>query len=452
MQKGNAWALLPILVFLVVFIGSGIVFQDFYAMPAIVGFLVALVVAFLQNPKRKFSEKLTSVTQNMGNENVMIMCLIFVLAGAFSGSVQAAGGVDSTVNFGLSIMPPQIAVAGLFVIGCFISIAMGTSVGTIAALTPIAVGISQKTDIAGALCLGAVVSGAMFGDNLSMISDTTIAATRTQGCNMKDKFRENIKMVLPAAVITLILFLMFASGSYEVTGDHSYNLLQILPYLVVLVGALVGMNVFLVLVLGTVLSVIVGLFTGMIEPSQIFTVIAKGPDGEGGIMNMYDITVISIVVGGVLGLVKANGGIDFILYSIKKRVKSAKGAQFGIAALSSLVDISTANNTIAIVIAGPIAKEISEEYGIEPKRTASLLDIFTSVWQGIIPYGAQLLYACAGAAAAGLSLTPIDLMPYLFYPILMGISALIFIAAGKKGKRKKIPGTSEENPAGGDPA
>ena len=212
------------------------------------------------------------------------------------------------------------------------------------------------------------------------------------------------------------------------------------------------MNVFLVLVLGTVLSVIVGLFTGMIEPSQIFTVIAKGPDGEGGIMNMYDITVISIVVAGVLGLVKANGGIDFILYSIKKRVKSAKGAQFGIAALSSLVDISTANNTIAIVIAGPIAKEISEEYGIEPKRTASLLDIFTSVWQGIIPYGAQLLYACAGAAAVGLSLTPIDLMPYLFYPILMGISALIFIAAGKKGKRKKIPGAPEESPVGGDPA
>ena len=207
MKKGNPWALLPIAVFLVVFIGCGVLFEDFYAMPAIVGFLIALVVAFLQNPKRSFAEKLSSVTKNMGDENVMIMCLVFVLAGAFSGAVKAAGGVDSTVNFGLSILPPQIAVAGLFLIGCFISTAMGTSVGTIVALAPIAVGISEKTGIAGALCMGAVVSGAMFGDNLSMISDTTIAATRTQGCEMKDKFRENIRIVLPAAIVSLILFL-----------------------------------------------------------------------------------------------------------------------------------------------------------------------------------------------------------------------------------------------------
>lgn len=216
MKQGRALALLPIGVFLLVFIGSGILFRDFYAMPAIVGFLIALVVAFMQNPRRKFSEKLESVTKSMGNENVMVMCLIFILAGGFSGAVQAAGGVESTVNFGLSILPPPVAVAGLFVIGCFISTAMGTSVGTIAALAPIAVGISEKTGIAGALCLGAVVSGAMFGDNLSMISDTTIAATRTQGCEMKDKFRENFKIVLPAAVVTLILFLVLAGG-----GDYT---------------------------------------------------------------------------------------------------------------------------------------------------------------------------------------------------------------------------------------
>lgn len=294
MQKGNPWALLPIAVFLVVFIGCGILFGDFYAMPAIVGFLIALVTAFLQNPKRTFAEKLSSVTRSMGDENVMIMCLVFVLAGAFSGAVQAAGGVDSTVNFGLSILPPQIAVAGLFLIGCFISTAMGTSVGTIVALAPIAAGISEKTGIAGALCMGAVVSGAMFGDNLSMISDTTIAATRTQGCEMKDKFRENIRIVFPAAVVSLILFLVLANGEYHVTGDLSYNVLQILPYLVVLVGALAGMNVFLVLVIGTVLSVVIGVATGTIAPAEIFTVIAKGPDGEGGVMSMYDITVISI--------------------------------------------------------------------------------------------------------------------------------------------------------------
>lgn len=437
MEKGNPWALLPIAVFLVVFIGSGIIFQDFYAMPAIVGFIIALIVAFLQNPKRSFHDKLESVTQNMGNNNVMVMCLVFILAGGFSGAVQAAGGVDSTVNFGLSILPPSVAVAGLFVIGCFISTAMGTSVGTIAALTPIAAGISEKTGIAGALCIGAVISGAMFGDNLSMISDTTIAATRTQGCNMKDKFKENFKIVLPAAIVTLILFLILASGGdYTVSGDLSYNFFKIVPYLVVLVGALTGLNVFIVLVLGIVLSLVVGLITGSILPQDIFTVVFQGPDGEGGIKNMYDITVISIVVAGIIGLVKANGGIDFILYAIKKHVHTARGAQLGIAALSSLVDISTANNTIAIVMAGPIAKDISTEFEISPRRTAALLDIFTSVWQGIIPYGAQLLYASAGAAAAGLVLSPIDFLPYLFYPILMGISALIFILVSGRKKKK----------------
>ena len=416
MKKGNPWALLPILCFLVVFIGMGVWLNDFYAMPAIVGFLIALGVAFCQNRKRSFSEKMEDVTHSMGDSNVMIMCLVFVMAGGFSGAVQAAGGVDSTVNFSLSILPPSVAVAGLFIIGCFISTAMGTSVGTIAALAPIAVGISDKTGIAGALCIGAVVSGAMFGDNLSMISDTTIAATRTQGCEMKDKFRENFKIVLPAAVISLVLFLILASGGdYTFTGDRSYNLFKILPYLVVLIGALLGMNVFVVLALGIVLSLVDGVATGAFAWTDMFRVVFEGPDGAGGIKNMYDITVISIVVAGIIGLVKANGGIDFILNGIKKRVKTPKGAQLGIAALSSLVDISTANNTVAIVMAGPIAKDISNEFSISPKRTAAILDIFTSVWQGIIPYGAQILYACAGAAAVGMTLSPVELFPYLFY-------------------------------------
>lgn len=436
MRKGNPWALLPILCFLVVFIGMGVWLNDFYAMPAIVGFLIALGVAFCQNRKRSFSEKMEDVTHSMGDSNVMIMCLVFVMAGGFSGAVQAAGGVDSTVNFSLSILPPSVAVAGLFIIGCFISTAMGTSVGTIAALAPIAVGISDKTGIAGALCIGAVVSGAMFGDNLSMISDTTIAATRTQGCEMKDKFRENFKIVLPAAVISLVLFLILANGGdYTFTGDRSYNLFKILPYLVVLIGALLGMNVFVVLALGIVLSLVVGVATGAFAWTDMFRVVFEGPDGAGGIKNMYDITVISIVVAGIIGLVKANGGIDFILNGIKKRVKTPKGAQLGIAALSSLVDISTANNTVAIVMAGPIAKDISNEFSISPKRTAAILDIFTSVWQGIIPYGAQILYACAGAAAVGMTLSPVELFPYLFYPILMGISAVVFILFF--GNRKK---------------
>lgn len=428
MRQGKLSGLIPIGIFLLLFIGSGILFRDFYSMPAIVAFLLALVAAFLQNRKRSFAEKLSTVVKSMGDENVMIMCLIFVLAGAFSGAVQAAGGVESTVNFGLTILPPKIAVAGLFLIACFISIAMGTSVGTIAALTPIAVGISQKTGFAGAMCVGAVVCGAMFGDNLSMISDTTIAATRTQGCEMKDKFRENFKIVLPAAVITVVLFLVLAWNSdYSITGSLNYNLLKILPYVVVLAGALLGMNVFMVLILGTLLSIVVGVGTGSILWTDIFRVIGMGADGNGGIMNMYDITVISIVVAGIIGLVKENGGIDFILCNIKKHVKGKKGAQAGIAVLSSLVDISTANNTIAIVMAGPIAKDISEEYGIAPKRTAALLDIFTSVWQGLIPYGAQLLYASAGAAAAGLALNPTELLPYLFYPFLMAICGFISI-------------------------
>ena len=437
MKKGNPWALLPILCFLVVFIGMGVWLNDFYAMPAIVGFLIALGVAFCQNRKRSFSEKMEDVAHSMGDSNVMIMCLVFVMAGGFSGAVQAAGGVDSTVNFSLSILPPSVAVVGLFIIGCFISTAMGTSVGTIAALAPIAVGISDKTGIVGALCIGAVVSGAMFGDNLSMISDTTIAATRTQGCEMKDKFRENFKIVLPAAVISLILFLILASGGdYTFTGDRSYNLFKILPYLVVLIGALLGMNVFVVLALGIVLSLVVGVTTGAFAWTDMFRVVFEGPDGAGGIKNMYDITVISIVVAGIIGLVKANGGIDFILNGIKKRVKTPKGAQLEIAALSSLVDISTANNTVAIVMAGPIAKDISNEFSISPKRTAAILDIFTSVWQGIIPYGAQILYACAGAAAVGMTLSPVELLPYLFYPILMGISAVVFILLF--GNRKKV--------------
>ena len=436
MKKGNPWALLPILCFLVVFIGMGVWLNDFYAMPAIVGFLIALGVAFCQNRKRSFSEKMEDVAHSMGDSNVMIMCLVFVMAGGFSGAVQAAGGVDSTVNFSLSILPPSVAVVGLFIIGCFISTAMGTSVGTIAALAPIAVGISDKTGIVGALCIGAVVSGAMFGDNLSMISDTTIAATRTQGCEMKDKFRENFKIVLPAAVISLILFLILASGGdYTFTGDRSYNLFKNLPYLVVLIGALLGMNVFVVLALGIVLSLVVGVTTGAFAWTDMFRVVFEGPDGAGGIKNMYDITVISIVVAGIIGLVKANGGIDFILNGIKKRVKTPKGAQLEIAALSSLVDISTANNTVAIVMAGPIAKDISNEFSISPKRTAAILDIFTSVWQGIIPYGAQILYACAGAAAVGMTLSPVELLPYLFYPILMGISAVVFILLF--GNRKK---------------
>lgn len=423
-NKGRAIALLPIGVFLVIFLGSGIIMNDFYAMPAIVAFLIALAVAFMQNRGLSFAEKFAVISKGVGDENIITMCLIFLCAGAFSGAVTAAGGVESTVNFGLSILPSNIAVVGLFVIGCFISVSMGTSMGTIAALAPIAVGISEKTGYAMAICIGAVVCGAMFGDNLSMISDTTIAAVKTQGCEMKDKFKANFLIVLPAAIITIIIFLIITRNSdYQMTEDLTYNLFQILPYILVLVGALIGINVFVVLIGGTIVSLIVGVATGTLAVSELFTVVGSGVTG------MYDITVISIVVACIVSLVKEYGGIQFILNLIRNGIKGKKGAEIGIAGLSLMVDACTANNTVAIVMAGPIAKEISEEFGVDAKRSASLLDIFTSVGQGLIPYGAQLL-----SAATLTALTPFDILPYCYYPILMAVSAIAFILLKKEKK------------------
>lgn len=422
-KKGRAAALLPILVFLVIFLGAGIGFEDFYAMPAIVAFLIALLTAFIQNRKAGFDANIRLIAKGVGDENIITMCLIFLAAGGFSGAVTAAGGASSTVNLGLSIMPAGVAIVGLFIIGCFISVSMGTSMGTIGALAPIAVEISQKTGFSMAICIGAVVCGAMFGDNLSMISDTTIAAVKTQGCQMKDKFKENFLIVLPAAIITIIIFFFITrNGDFEISKEYTYNIFQVLPYVVVLVGALIGINVFLVLITGTVLSLIVGISTGMFAVGDMFNVIASGADGKGGIMGMYDITVISIVVACIVSLVKEMGGIQFVLDFIKKKIRGKKGGELGIAGLALLVDMCTANNTVAIVMAGPIAKEISEEYYISPKRSASLLDMFTSVGQGLIPYGAQLLLA-----ATSTGLTPFQIIPYCFYPILMAVSGIIFI-------------------------
>lgn len=421
-KKASGIALLPILVFLVLFIGTGIIQNDFYAMPAVVGFLIALAIAFFQTRHLSFEKKLSIIAKGVGDENIITMCLIFLAAGAFSGAVSQAGGVTSTVNLGLSLLPPQIAVIGLFVIGCFISISMGTSMGTIAALAPIAVGISEKTGFSMAICIGAVVSGAMFGDNLSMISDTTIAAVRTQGCEMRDKFKQNFFIVLPAAIATIIILAFITTGkSFHISGSLDYNIWQVIPYIFVLVTALIGINVFLVLLCGTVLSIVVGLSTGAMPIAKMFTSMGEGVTG------MYDITVISILVACISALVKENGGFDFILEKIHKRIHSYKGAEFGIAGLVALVDMATANNTIAIVISGPIAKDISEDYGIEAKRSASLLDMFASVFQGIIPYGAQLL-----SAASLTKLSSFDIMPYLFYPYLMGVCGIVSILLPRK--------------------
>lgn len=416
-KKGRAIALLPIGVFLIIFLGAGIVFQDFYAMPAIVAFLIALFVAFLQNKELSFNKKIEVIAKGVGEENIITMSLIFLCAGGFSGAVTAAGGVDSTVNLGLSLIPAHFAVAGLFLIGCFISVSMGTSMGTIAALAPIAVGISEKTGFALSICIGAVVCGAMFGDNLSMISDTTIAAVKTQGCEMKDKFKANFFIVLPAAIITVLIF-WFATRNmnFHLEENLSYSLWEVLPYMVVLLGALIGINVFVVLISGIVISLIVGVSMGHIALSEMFQVVGNG------VTSMYDITVISIIVACIVSLVKEHGGIQFILNLIKSKINGRRGAEFGIALLALFVDACTANNTVAIVMTGPIAKEISEEFDVDPRRSASLLDMFTSVGQGIIPYGAQLL-----SAATLTGLTPLQIIPNLYYPLLMGVCGVLAI-------------------------
>lgn len=424
-KKGRAIALLPIGVFLIIFLGAGIVFKDFYAMPAIVAFLIALFVAFLQNKELSFNKKIEVIAKGVGEENIITMSLIFLCAGGFSGAVTAAGGVDSTVNLGLSLIPAHFAVAGLFLIGCFISVSMGTSMGTIAALAPIAVGISEKTGFALSICIGAVVCGAMFGDNLSMISDTTIAAVKTQGCEMKDKFKANFFIVLPAAIITVLIF-WFATRNmnFHLEENLSYSLWEVLPYMVVLIGALIGINVFVVLISGIVISLIVGVSMGHIALSEMFQVVGNG------VTSMYDITVISIIVACIVSLVKEHGGIQFILDLIKSKINGRRGAEFGIALLALFVDACTANNTVAIVMTGPIAKEISEEFDVDPRRSASLLDMFTSVGQGIIPYGAQLL-----SAATLTGLTPLQIIPNLYYPLLMGVCgvlAIIFRLQSKK--------------------
>ena len=424
-NKGRAIALLPIGVFLIIFLGAGIVFEDFYAMPAIIAFLIALFVAFLQNKELSFNKKIEVIAKGVGEENIITMSLIFLCAGGFSGAVTAAGGVDSTVNLGLSLIPAHFAVAGLFLIGCFISVSMGTSMGTIAALAPIAVGISEKTGFALSICIGAVVCGAMFGDNLSMISDTTIAAVKTQGCEMKDKFKANFFIVLPAAIITVLIFwLATRNMSFQLEENLNYSLWEVLPYMVVLLGALIGINVFVVLISGIVISLIVGVSMGHIALSEMFQVVGSG------VTSMYDITVISIIVACIVSLVKEHGGIQFILNLIKSKINGRRGAEFGIALLALFVDACTANNTVAIVMTGPIAKEISEEFDVDPRRSASLLDMFTSVGQGIIPYGAQLL-----SAATLTGLTPLQIIPNLYYPLLMGVCgilAIIFLPQSRK--------------------
>lgn len=420
-------ALLPFLVFVLVYMATGIVLNHlgvemaFYQVPAPVCILPAIILAFIMF-KGSVDDKFNDFVRGCGDENIIIMCLIYILAGAFATVSKESGGVDSVVNFALSVIPLQFITGGIFLIGCFISISTGTSVGTISTVGPIAVGLAQKGNLPLALVLGSLVGGAMFGDNLSVISDTTIAATRTQNVEMKDKFRANIRMALPAAIITFIILLVVGKPeAIPAFEDRPYNPILIIPYLFVLISAIAGMNVFLVLTSGIILSGIIGMATGGLDlmtfAQNIFT----------GFSGMFEIFLLSMLTGGLSYMVSKNGGIDWLVQKIRSFARGQKSAEVSIALLTALTDAATANNTVAIIIDGPVAKEISNDFKIDPRRSAALLDTFSCVMQGVIPYGAQILIAAGLTKELGAgAVSPMEIIPFLWY---QGILAIFAIAS-----------------------
>ena len=428
MRKGNWMALLPIGVFLAMYLGLGILFEyildipmGFYNIPIVVSFLAALLVACLQNPKLNFDDKLKITAQGVADKNIITMILIFMTAGIFVG-VVGRSSAESVAYFLLSIIPARYAVIVLFLVSCFISLAMGTSVGTITLITPIAIAVSGGSSFSVPLCIGAVMSGAMFGDNLSFISDTTIAACNGQGCAMKDKFRANFGIALPAAIVTLIIIFIRTSGNEAGTAIiQDYNLIQIIPYLFVLIGGIIGINVFVVLLIGILSGSLIMLFTGAIEPTSLLANMGSGAAG------MYETTMVAILVSAICALIHEYGGFVALIDFIKRVFKSRNGGKLGMGLLVGAMDIATANNTVAIVMANPIAKEMSEEYNISPRNAASLLDTFSCIFQGIIPYGAQMLVAISAATELGSEVSAFDIMPNLYYPFMLLISSLIFI-------------------------
>lgn len=428
MNKQNASsrgvALIPFVIFVSIYLGIGIYLQRkgvelaFYQFPAPVAAFIGIVFAFLLL-RGSINEKFDTFIRGCGNPNIIIMCIIYLPAGAFATVSKAIGGVDSTVNLGLTYIPANYIIAGIFLIACFISLATGTSVGSIVALGPIAVGLAQKAGLSMPLTLASLLGGAMFGDNLSVISDTTIAATRTQGCEMRDKFRVNLFIALPAAVITIILLLIF--GRPETVPSiqvYDFNIIKVIPYLMVLILSLIGVNVFVVLTIGILFSGAIGLYYGELTfltfSQQIFD----------GFKGMIDIFILSMLTGGLAELTSKAGGIQYLMEKIQKLIRGRKSAEIGIAALVSLTDAAVANNTVAIIINGPIAKEVSRRYKVDPRRCASILDIFSCIVQGIIPYGAQMLILLSFAKG---TVSPIDVIPLVWYIHLLAISTIISI-------------------------
>ena len=437
MRKSNPAALLPIGVFLALYLGLGVTFEyvlkipmGFYNIPIVIAFLAAILVACLQNRKLTFDQKLEVMASGVGDKNIITMLLIFLVAGAFVG-VVGRSSAQSVAYFMLSIIPARFAVAVLFVVACFVSTAMGTSVGTITLLTPIGVEVAMASGFSVPMCIGAVMGGSMFGDNLSFISDTTIAACNGQGVPMKDKFRENFAIALPAALVTLVLVLVM-SFSVSLNGAvvKEYNLVQIIPYVLVLIGGIIGFNVFVVLLAGIVSGAAIMLLTGQTAATELLSNMGSGASG------MFETSMVAILVAAMCALIRIHGGFEALLQFIRRVFKGNKGGQLGMGLLVGAMDIATANNTVAIVMANPIAKEMSEEYGISPRKAASLLDTFSCVFQGVIPYGAQMLVAITAAAELGQTVSAFQIMPYLLYPYLLLVSSLAFIFVIPQRRKK----------------
>lgn len=427
-KKSSVWALLPIAIFILLYLGLGITFEyilkipmGFYKVPVVVIFLAAILVAVLQNKELKLEEKFALMGRGVGDKDILIMLLIFLLAGIFVGTVGRESA-QSVAYFLLSIIPPRFAVCVLFIVSCFVSTAMGTSVGTITLITPIAVAISLTSGFSLPLCVGTVMGGAMFGDNLSFVSDTTIAACNGQGCAMKDKFRTNFAIVLPAAILTLALILVLSfQADIQPIEIQSYNLIQIIPYVLVLIGGIVGINVFLTLLGGILSGCIIMLATGAVN----FPVLLENMGS--GVAGMFETSMVAVLVAALCALIREAGGFEALLSGIRRVFRGKKAGQLGVGLLVGLMDIATANNTVAIVMANPIAAQMAEEYGISKRKTASLLDTFSCIFQGFLPYGAQMLVALSATSMLSTKISAFDIIAHLFYPMMLLASSLVFI-------------------------
>ncbi|OAD40861.1 Na+/H+ antiporter NhaC family protein [Polaribacter atrinae] len=414
-------ALIPLFVFVCTFLGVGIYQNDFYALPAPIAVIAGIIVAFLMF-RQSINSKIKTLLQGCGDDKILTMCLIYLLAGAFATITKSTGSVDAIVSLGLDYINIQYIYFGIFIIAGFLSVSTGTSVGAIVALAPIVIGIAEKSSVDLSILCGALLGGSMFGDNLSVISDTTIAATQSLGCKMSDKFKQNIKIAIPAALFTIAILIIQGLGLKEVateTVTYNYSVLKIVPYLLVITLSIVGVNVFITLLLG----VLSGIFLGLIYGD--FTLLESTKIAYTGFTSMTEIFLLSLLTGGLAALVKKNGGIDFILLKIKTLIKSKKSAQFGIATLVSTINMAIANNTVSIIISGPIAKTINDEYGLDNKKTASILDIFACITQGLLPYGAQVLMILSFSNG---KIDYLDLVSNTWYLALLFIYTLLFIS------------------------